>query len=134
MPNAKNLIGKGFKKGQSGNPNGRPKGTLNASTVIKRWLEADEKKQNPLTQKSESLTQLDIITLAQIVKARKGDTSAFNALLDRVYGKPKQTLDIDHTTDGESINAQPQTDLSKLTDAELRTLAKLQRKSRIGKA
>jgi hypothetical protein len=134
MPNPENLIGKGFKKGQSGNPNGRPKGTLNASTIIRKWLEASEKIKNPASGKVEVLTQMDIITLSQIQKARKGDTSAFNALLDRVYGKPKQPLDIDHTTDGESLNATNTPDLSKLTDAELRTLARLQRKSRTRKA
>lgn len=128
----KNL--KPFQKGQSGNPNGRPKGSPNAATVIKKWLLSGEKIKNPLTGKTETLSQLDIVTLAQIKKARGGDTSAFNAVLDRLYGKPKQTLDIDHTTDGESINPENTTDLSKLTDAELRTLAKLQRKSRTRKA
>ena len=124
--NPQNL--KPFKKGQTGNPNGRPKGSLNASTIIKKWLEASENIKNPATGKVENLTQMDIMTLSQIQKARKGDTSAFNSLLDRVYGKPKQTLDIDHTTDGESLNQENNTDLSKLTDAELRTLAKLQHK------
>lgn len=122
----KNL--KPLPKGKTHNPNGRPKGSPNASTIIKKWLGAGEKIKNPLTQKVELLTQTDLITLGQLVKARKGDTAAFNALLDRAFGKPKQTVDIDHTTDGEPItNEQPQ-DLSTLTDAELRTLAKLQRK------
>ena len=28
-----------FKKGVSGNPKGKPKGTLNRSTIAKKWLE-----------------------------------------------------------------------------------------------
>ena len=28
-----------WKKGESGNPNGRPKGSLNRSTIAKKWLE-----------------------------------------------------------------------------------------------
>lgn len=74
----------------SPNPNGRPKGSQNTKTVIRRWLSALETAKNDLTGEDESLTQLDIITIAQIVKARKGDTFAFNALLDRTDGKPKQ--------------------------------------------
>ena len=69
---------------------GRPKGSLNTSTVVKLWLEAIEKTENPLTGKTEELTQLDLIVLEQIVKAKKGDTRAFNALMDRAEGKPTQ--------------------------------------------
>lgn len=121
------------KKGEVRNPKGRGKGTPNLKTVLKRWLFTTEKVKNPYTKKDEELTQVDIMVMAQLGKARKGDTTAFNALLDRFDGRPKQSLDIDHTTDGESMNDQPK-DLSKLTDAELRTLAKLQRKIGVGKA
>lgn len=121
------------KKGEVRNPKGRGKGTPNLKTVLKRWLYTTETVKNPYTKKEEELTQVDIMVMAQLGKARKGDTTAFNALLDRLDGRPKQSLDIDHTTDGEPITEQPQ-DLSKLTDAELRTLAKLQRKLGVGKA
>ena len=40
MANNDNL--KPFKKGQSGNPKGRPKGSKNRSTIIKKWLEVEE--------------------------------------------------------------------------------------------
>jgi hypothetical protein len=76
----------------SHNPNGRGKGTLNAKTIIARWLETSENVQNPISKVNEKLTQLDLITLAQIKKARSGDTSAFNALLDRFAGKPPQEI------------------------------------------
>jgi len=74
----------------SPNPAGRPKGSPSAKTIIRRWLEAEEKSDNPLNGCNELLTQLDLITLAQLCKAKKGDTSAFNALLDRLEGKPRQ--------------------------------------------
>lgn len=32
-----------FKKGESGNPNGRPKGIRDRSTIVKYWLEAKKK-------------------------------------------------------------------------------------------
>jgi hypothetical protein len=72
---------------------GRPKGSLSAKTIIKKWLEAKEKAKNPISGKEQNLTQYDIIALAQIQKARKGDTAAFNALLDRTEGKPKQEIE-----------------------------------------
>ena len=60
-----------WKKGQSGNPNGRPKGVKNRSTIARKWLEAKEMFRNPITGEDELLTQEDIATLAQILKARK---------------------------------------------------------------
>ena len=36
----------------------------------------------------------DQITLAQMMKARKSDTPAYNALLNSAYGNPKDSLDI----------------------------------------
>jgi hypothetical protein len=71
----------------------KAKGTLSAKTIIKRWLEAEAKEENPLTGGLEKLSQLDLITLAQVVKAKKGDTAAYNSLMDRLEGKPKQTVD-----------------------------------------
>lgn len=70
----------------SGNPKGRPKGSLNRSTIARKWLSAKETSANPITKKSEKLSQEDFITLAQINKARKGDTAAYRAVMDSAYG------------------------------------------------
>ena len=43
--------------------------------------------------------------MALRAKATKGDVRAAEVLLDRAYGKAKQSLD--HTTKGESIKAPP---------------------------
>jgi hypothetical protein len=102
MPNPENLIGKEFKKGQSGNPKGRPKGVKNRSTIARQWLSVEEEASNPITGKIEKLSQEDIITLQQIKKARKGDTNSYKALLDSSYGLPGQQTDL--TTNGESLN------------------------------
>lgn len=80
--------------GEIRNPNGRGKGTLSAKTIIRKWLESNEFILNPITKKQQKLTVLDSMALAQIAKARKGDTQAFNALLDRIEGKPKQQTEI----------------------------------------
>jgi hypothetical protein len=91
MANEKNLIP--ATKGEVRNPNGKPKGSRNRSTIARQWLEAVEKIKNPLTQKIDSLTQEDIMTLALINKARKGDVNAYKALMDSGYGAPKQEIE-----------------------------------------
>lgn len=91
MANNENL--KSYKPGESGNPNGRPKGSKNRSTIAKQWLEINEKTSNPITGKTELLTQEDLLTLAQIKKAREGDVNAYKALMDSAYGTPNQKID-----------------------------------------
>tara|TARA_R100000742_G_C4192344_1_gene24023 strand:+ start:174 stop:506 length:333 start_codon:yes stop_codon:yes gene_type:complete len=91
MANEENLIP--FKKGQSGNPNGRPKGSKNRSTIAKKWLEMTEKARNPITGEEEILTQEDLISLAQLKKARNGDKYGYDKLMDSAYGSPIQQID-----------------------------------------
>ncbi len=78
----------------SPNPAGLPKGTLHSKTIIRKWLEAVEKAKNPISGDHEHLSQLDIITLKQLEKARKGDTNAFKELLDRMEGKAKESKEL----------------------------------------
>ena len=92
MANEKNL--KSWKPGQSGNPKGRPQGSLNRSTIAKKWLEAEETLRNPLTGLEELMSQEDAITLAIIHKARKGDVSAYNAVMNSRHGMAKETIDL----------------------------------------
>jgi hypothetical protein len=84
---------KPFKKGESGNPNGRPKGAKNRSTIAKYWLEVNQKLKNPLTGENETMSQEDLMTLALIKKARDGDVSAYKALMDSGYGAPLQQVE-----------------------------------------
>ena len=92
MANEENL--KYWKKGESGNPKGRPKGSPNRNTTAKRWLTTNQKYKNPITQEEEVLTQEDIMTLALINKARKGDARAYSELMNSAYGKAKESVDI----------------------------------------
>jgi hypothetical protein len=82
-----------FKKGQSGNPNGRPRGSLNRSTIAKKWLEvlSQEELEDGVVK---WLSNEEAITLALIQKARKGDVNAYKALMDSAYGTAKDTVDI----------------------------------------
>ena len=99
-----------FKKGQSGNPNGRPKGRKNRSTIARQWLEVNQSLKNPITGENETMSQEDLMTLALIKKAREGDVSAYKALMDSGYGAPIQVVDQNQTT----------MDLSDLTTEEIR--------------
>ena len=79
-PNTKNL--KPFKKGQTGNPKGRPK-LPDLKEAIAKVL-GEEKDGN---------SALEAILKAQRLKAAKGDTRAAEFLLDRGYGKAKQVIE-----------------------------------------
>jgi hypothetical protein len=89
-----------FKKGESGNPNGRPKGSLNRSTLINKWLEVEQDFTNPITNVNERLSQADIITLAAIKEAQKGNIQAFEKLMDSAFGKLTNTIEGKHEITG----------------------------------
>jgi hypothetical protein len=82
-----------FVAGQSGNPNGRPKGVKNRSTIARKWLETMQNAKNPITGIDENLSQEDLITLAMIHKARKGDVAAYKQLMDSTFGMPMQQIE-----------------------------------------
>lgn len=92
MPNEHNLIPPP-QPGEVRNPNGRPKGSKNRSTIARKWLETLQQSKNPITGEDETLTQEDLMTLALIHKARKGDVNAYKQLMDSGYGLPKQTVE-----------------------------------------
>ena len=85
MPFEPGKIPKGakpFKKGQSGNPKGRPK-MPDLSEAIAKVL-AEEK---------DGITALELILAALRAKAAKGDVRAAQELLDRGFGKSRQNID-----------------------------------------
>jgi len=86
-----------WKKGESGNPKGRDKGVKNRSTIARYWLEVQQNLKNPLTGQNETLSQEDLMTLAQIKKAREGDVNAYKALMDSRYGAPGQFIESENT-------------------------------------
>lgn len=94
MAGADNIKKYEFKKGQSGNPKGRPVGSKNRSTIVKKWLETVQKSKNPISGEIEDLSQEDMITLAILKKARTGDVRAYKELMDSLYGSAKETIDL----------------------------------------
>ena len=87
-PDQSNL--KPFKKGQSGNPKGRPKLPDIKAAMAK-----------VLAEEKDGMDALEAVLKALRTRAIKGDVRAAQELLDRGYGRSKQS--IDHTTDGEKI-------------------------------
>lgn len=86
-----------YKKGQSGNPAGRPKGSKNRSTIIKEILslmvQVKDHNGDDVWQSNEYR-----MVQAMVNKAiEKGDVAAFNALYDNLYGKLKDTVDMNTT-------------------------------------
>ena len=113
------MAGKGqikprWEKGESGNPNGRPKGAKNRSTIARYWLDVNQKLKNPLTGSEETMSQEDLMTLALIKKAREGDVNAYKALMDSGYGAPVQQIEQTNTD----------IDLSGMSTDELKELLK----------
>lgn len=84
-----------YKKGQSGNPAGRPKGSKNRSTIVKEILSLLVKGENPMTGEQEWLSNEYRMTASVLLKAiEKGDVNAYNSLMDSAYGKNKDTVDL----------------------------------------
>lgn len=93
MANEQNL--KPFPKGVSGNPAGKPKGTEHSKTRLKRLLELVQKKKNPITGEDEEFSVLELMDMQMIAKALKGDQRAYQEIIDRLEGKPKQTSEVE---------------------------------------
>lgn len=77
----------------------KPKGVPHSKTRLRRLLEITENLTNPITKEVEGFTVAEQLDLAQIVKARQGDTRAYNALMDRFEGKPTQIVDMNVSED-----------------------------------
>lgn len=76
-----------FQPGQSGNPNGRPKGS-NLTRLIKDALES------PSPVKGEPRSEGEVIVSVLIRKARTGNLKATEILLDRMEGKARQPIEL----------------------------------------
>jgi hypothetical protein len=71
------------------NKDGRPVGTKNRSTILKKWIEVNVKikdKSNPTLREIDGTVE-DQIILALIAKARSGDVQAIKEINDTLYGK-----------------------------------------------
>jgi hypothetical protein len=84
------LVKHQWKKGQSGNPNGRPKSgfALNEYITDLANVELEDKK-----------TMLEAVVSKVYEEALDGNMTAINFLADRVLGKPSQSIGIKDVSD-----------------------------------
>lgn len=135
MSNNMNL--KQFKKGVSGNPNGRPKGTKNRATIVREIFDSisvlDSFKLTELESRfphiKNNMSIEYLMTLVQVNKAIfKEDTKAYKVLMDTMYGTPIRQLDLDIRNKELEIEEQKRKsekfDISMLTVEELDILLK----------
>lgn len=75
-----------WKKGQSGNPNGRPPKSKALSEELRRLLQ----RHAPGSKKS----NLEVIVAKLLELAREGDKDALRYVFDRLEGRPAQALEL----------------------------------------
>lgn len=90
--NTQNL--KPFKPGQSGNPKGRPKGSLNWGTLFTRALKYKVDAKDPRTQEQRRMRLSEVTVLATIQAAAKGNVKAMGLICDRTEGKVTQPMEL----------------------------------------
>ena len=82
-----------FKPGHKPVGAGRPKGTKNTATIIKKFMKAKMRvDKHPITKKPGTLTMQEMMVLAMLKKATNGDARAFDSLIDRIDGKVPQKI------------------------------------------
>ncbi len=102
MANNQNLRPPKF--GEVRNPNGRPKGARNLSTVLREMLDTKIDVNMPDGSKVKKDFR-EIIIQKLIKKASDGDLKAIDIIMDRTEGKPMQSVDV--TTQGEKVTNTP---------------------------
>lgn len=85
-PKTEHLQATKWKAGQSGNPNGKPKGTKHLSTWIKEVMENENFKYNLRTKTDIKGAPIQAIITVLINKAVNGDIKAFDLLAKYGYG------------------------------------------------
>ena len=78
-----------FKKGQSGNPSGRPKGAKNFDVIFEEAIKKIVKDRN-----LKESPELEIV-MRGIAEARAGNFNFYRDILDRRYGKAKEFLELE---------------------------------------
>lgn len=100
-----------WKKGVSGNPDGRPQGTLSLVALLKKKLEE--------VPKGEKKSYADMFIDRWVSEAlENGDFAALKEAVRYVDGMPKQS--VDHTTKGEKLQNITITDLKNKSVDDIR--------------
>ena len=79
-----------WEKGQSGNPNGRPKKDYSINERVRRFFESKEADEET----GELVERIDLLIKDTWRNARKGDFQAQRYLMDRLGGRPTEKVEI----------------------------------------
>jgi hypothetical protein len=102
MPNPKNIEPHKMKKGTTLNPNGRPKGVRNRSTIAREILamkgaipdEVFKSLKEIFPTLNNKMTIEEVMTISIANKAiTESDVNAYKALMDSGYGAPTQQVE-----------------------------------------
>lgn len=97
-----NTVGKQFKKGESGNPSGRPKGSLSIPDMLRKI--SDEAVPKELQNRVQDLfgkadigeiSMLEAVLRTTTMYAIQGKSWAVQFVADRLEGKPRQTIELE---------------------------------------
>lgn len=86
MTNPENVTPYKWKKGQSGNPEGKKPGTKNTKTILMEILEKNIDYTDPFSKIRERKTIKEVLGLKLVSLAISGNISAIKDVLDRVDG------------------------------------------------
>ena len=88
-----------WKKGQSGNPVGRPRKEVCLTSLVKAELDAQAEHQGVLLTNADGTpkTWAHILASAIVRQAARGNPSALSQLWDRIEGKTKEVFEITDT-------------------------------------
>ena len=85
------VTGKGFMPGQSGNPGGRPRGSVKVSSCYERSLA------RPFPGDPQGRTYAQVIADRAVELAAEGRIDAIKEVTDRTEGRSKQTIDVNRS-------------------------------------
>lgn len=109
-----------FKKGESGNPSGKPKGTRSIKSIINELgdIEYDTPEELKAMYPNAKYTAKELAIMAIFAKSIKGDVQAFTAWADRLEGKPKQDIEANVTTQSKLPDGLTKEELLRLAGLE----------------
>jgi hypothetical protein len=93
-----------FKPGQSGNPNGRPRGILSFKRVLKRYLEVQIDNEDPIAGMPDKISVQEALALRLIALGLAGNLAAIREIREIVDGSITQQIDIIDARDSVSLD------------------------------